>query len=164
MNRTSVRSLALRQYASRFLPWLLCALIIFAGAAGIAWVSGSWFNAGLAVLLGSPIAYGYLAWGFSNDWQGLIRTPKHPWSVTVQGDALLITAERGTVEIPLQDIARSRLVQDMGWDTLKGVEDAALVLFLRTNLRVSVPGSAAGFKHALEQLKARTAYEYKEIS
>ena len=162
LKRPSVRWLVVRQYASRFLPWVVVALALASLAFGIAYVSGTWWH-GIAALLCGGTAYGYMAWGVSNDWHGLVRAPKTPWVVSVQSDAIRIDMPGSRIEVPLNMISKARLVQDMGWEKMRGVEDSALVLFLKPRFRLCIPGSSPGFNEVLEYVRRHTAYERKEL-
>lgn len=158
-----VRSLAFRQCVSSFLPWGVCTLALLACIIFITRVSGSWGAGFLVVLLSCSLAYGYLTWGFANDWHGLIRTPKQQWSVSIRDGTIKIREGKREIAVPLSEVRRSRLVQDMGWEPMRGVEELSLVLFLSPWLRICIPGSSAGFKEVLEYIRRRTTFEHKEL-
>lgn len=151
------------QFATLVMPWIFCGLLLATGAAAIYWHSASWATAIGALVLGSPIAYGYMAWGISNDWHGLVRTPKQKWVIAIDGETLSIRTKRHHTLLPIKIIKQVKLVQEWGWDSLKGVEDACLVVYFGLCMRISLPGSSGGFREVLEYFRPQTTFTTQRL-
>ena len=146
------------------MPWVFAAMGLAAGAVFVGHESNSVANGVLVILTASPIALGYAVWGFSNERHGLVRTPKTPWLVSLRGESVYIDAQGLVVEIPVADIAKSKLVVDMGLEALRGVEDSTLVLYLKPRFRIYIPGSSVGFQSVLDYVRRGTSHERREVS
>ncbi len=123
----------------------------------------TWLELAIAGVFGGAGALGYAAWAMSNDWNGLVRTPRSPWRVSFDGTTLKVQSSSLGTDIPLARIRSACVVADGSWETLKGVEDECMVLQLRGALQISIPGSSEGFERVRGALDAAIGVGFKEL-
>ena len=163
VKQTSPNIFAFKQAISMFTPWLLLLLVVIATTALVAYIADSIADAVIFVLAsGMPLVYA--AHGVSNDWHGLIRTPRSHWAVSIMDDAIHLKTHKEQVIIPFSKIQTIILVRDSCWDTLIGVEDSCLVLHLSRLKRICLPCSAIGFDSVLDTTREMQCFSIKEIN
>lgn len=123
----------------------------------------TWLEMAVAGIVGGAGALGYAAWAMSNDWNGLVRTPRTPWRVSFDGTTLNVQSSSLRTAIPQGRIRSACVVAEGSWETLKGVEDECLVLQLRGALQISIPGSSEGFEGVRGALDAAIGVGFKEL-
>lgn len=156
MRRVSPLTFSVWQRATTLGVWLLLPVILVGGAAVLgAFIRVRWWEVALTGLFSGGLALGYLAWGLSNDWHGLVRRPRTPWQVSFEGARITLRTGRFETVIPVERVRAAWVVAEGSWETMKGVEDECLVLRVRGALQVSVPGSSVGYDTVRSALAER---------
>lgn len=162
--KVRLSTFAILQRCNTLVPWLLMAAILsgvirFFHARGL-----SWFEAGILLIGGGAIGIGYMAWAMMNDWHGLIRTPRRPWSIVLQGSDILVRTHLLETIIPLDRVVRAEIVVDGSWEQIRGVEDSCLVLRLTDAPQLSIPASTLGFQDVLAGLRGILRINFTELN
>ena len=145
-------------------PWLLSLGLIIGIVISLQrFLNVSWLEIAAEGVVGAVGTIGYVAWAVSNDWNGLVRTPRRAWNVSFDGLILSVKSNHLKTDIPLECIRSACIVAEGSWDTLKGVEDMCLVLQVRNALQISVPGSSEGFYEVRRALDALIGVGFREL-
>lgn len=169
----SPKSLSRRQTLDFFTPPVIIFLILVGGwyavfgrgAKTIADIALGAANYLLVVLVSGGVALGYLAQWFSQRWNGLMQTPKTPWSISlVKGTEIQLASSDFQTLIPIEAVKKVTYVHDDNWDQLKGMEDSGLVVHLLEGGKIQIPGSSIGFHEALGKLRSLMEVESREVA
>ena len=160
--KVRLTTFAMLQRCKAFAPWIFMVALV-AGAMWFLHGKGrSWLEVG-GLLIGGGAGIGYMAWAMENDWHGLIRTPRYPWRIALQGSAILLRTHWLETAIPLDRVVRAEIVVDGSWEQMRGVEDRCRVLRLMDAPRLSIPGSAVGFEDVLAGLRTVLRINFSEL-
>ncbi|MFO0602618.1 MAG: hypothetical protein U0324_05555 [Polyangiales bacterium] len=164
MRTVSPLVFSLWQRATSLGVWLLLPGVVMAVVALLPRsLNVSWLELAVAGITGGAGALGYAVWAMSNDWNGLVRTPRTPWRVSFDGATLNVQSSHLGTAIPRARIRSACVVAEGSWETLKGVEDQCLVLQVRGALQISIPGSSEGFEGVRGALDAAIGVGFKEL-
>ncbi|QNA89969.1 hypothetical protein G4G28_18345 [Massilia sp. Dwa41.01b] len=142
------------QLAVRLIPVAVIVAFVF-GAIAITWPEQSdlrgsdnifWRIVVILFYVGSTggIGLAYAAQMLGLNAQGLISTPRVPWTVSLDASTLSIRARRYASRIDMDEVERLVLINDDNWDQIKGIEDKCLAISLKSRaLRIIVPGTYA---------------------
>ena len=115
------------------------------------------------VLATGGVALGYLGWWLSLHSKGILSTPKHPWVLTSDTNAVSIRTPTRFTRVPVDLIQGATVIWDDNWDKMKGLEDKCLALDLQGGTRILIPGSSSGFAEVLNFLERRVAVQTKYV-
>lgn len=154
---------ALVQRCVTFAPLFFYALLVSGAMWLIQRASGSWMGTLLLFVTAGGGAIGYGAWLMECEWNGLIRTPRHPWRVALQDSNILVRTHRLTTTIPVDCVVSAEIVVDGSWDQMKGIEQQCLVLHFASSPIISIPGSTKSFDKIVAGLREIVRIRFREL-